>query len=494
MNEFIKEKLKKRGYFIKKELGKGGFGITYLAINTNSPNNLVVIKAIKDELLQHIQSDNINRQKLFQAIDSFKKEADTLFKIQHPNIVKIYQTFLEELKLPNGGSFNTQNSNVAPLELLFLVMEYIEGKNLKELVSSRDSFLPEAEALGYVKQIGEALTVVHNQRVLHRDIKPENIMVRTNNKEAVLIDFGIARDFIPEITQSQTAIFTEKYAPPEQFHRRDRRGHFTDIYSLAATLYYLLTKKDPISSRERDRKSRPDELIEPKKINPDISDGVNRAILWGMELESSKRPQKVEDWLVQFLPHYDLLLSECNMNYTQLRDLLAAKKWKEADEETLAVMLKATGREKKGRLSSKSIKKFPCTDLCTINQLWVKYSNQNFGFSVQKPIWQSVGHDYKKFGEDVGWKRLDLNKLTFNRSRINASGHFPAQFALQHLWLPPVTWGFLGWIILAFTIVLTWGWSLVFFMAFFGFYYVVEQARLNRLSSLFEKMEECEKF
>ncbi|MEI2580272.1 GUN4 domain-containing protein [Scytonema sp. PRP1] len=84
------------------------------------------------------------------------------------------------------------------------------------------------------------------------------------------------------------------------------------------------------------------------------------------------------------------LPSEKGVDYTRLRDLLAAGKWKEADEETFAVMLKASGRENDGWLDIESIKNFPCTDLRTIDQLWVKYSNGGFGFSVQKRIWESV--------------------------------------------------------------------------------------------------------
>ncbi|MDF5737829.1 MULTISPECIES: GUN4 domain-containing protein [unclassified Nostoc] len=97
------------------------------------------------------------------------------------------------------------------------------------------------------------------------------------------------------------------------------------------------------------------------------------------------------------------LLSEKGVDYTRLRDLLRDSEWKEADQETLAVMLKATGREKEGWLDIDSSKNFPCTDLRTIDQLWVKYSNGRFGFSVQKRIWESVGKDYEKFGDRVGW-------------------------------------------------------------------------------------------
>ena len=101
------------------------------------------------------------------------------------------------------------------------------------------------------------------------------------------------------------------------------------------------------------------------------------------------------------------LSSEKGVDYTRLRDLLKAQKWKQADKETLAVMLKAVGREQELWLDPESIKNFPSTDLRTIDQLWVKYSDGHFGFSVQKRIWESAGKDYDKFGDRVGWRTYE---------------------------------------------------------------------------------------
>jgi hypothetical protein len=115
----------------------------------------------------------------------------------------------------------------------------------------------------------------------------------------------------------------------------------------------------------------------------------------------------------------DDLSSERGVDYTKLRDLLASGQWREADKETVAVMLKAANREQKGYLDSESIAKFPCTDLRTIDQLWVKYSKGRFGFSVQKRIWESIGGKpseysdeiYCKFAVCVGWLKLENKSL-----------------------------------------------------------------------------------
>ncbi len=141
----------------------------------------------------------------------------------------------------------------------------------------------------------------------------------------------------------------------------------------------------------------------------------------------------------------DDLSSDCNVDYTQLRDLLTAQKWKAADKETFAVMLKATGREEEGWLNTQSIEKFPCTDLRTIDQLWVKYSKGKFGFSVQKRIWKSLGQKVEKFGNRVGWTKgygKGMNKewkeyfeVTFDTSA--PIGHLPVilNILLSSCWL-----------------------------------------------------------
>ncbi len=133
------------------------------------------------------------------------------------------------------------------------------------------------------------------------------------------------------------------------------------------------------------------------------------------------------------------LLSDVGANYAHLRDLLAAGKWKEADEETRRVMVGVAGRENQGWLNEDSISKFPCTDLRTVNQLWVEYSKGCFGFSVQKRIYQEVGRDWEKLGDRVGWRVgkdwLSISSLTYS---IDAPiGHLPG----AGIWVVSLVWG-----------------------------------------------------
>ncbi|MBE9008532.1 GUN4 domain-containing protein [Fortiea sp. LEGE XX443] len=122
-------------------------------------------------------------------------------------------------------------------------------------------------------------------------------------------------------------------------------------------------------------------------------------------LERQRKQEEAERLKRQQEQETDDLSSTKGVNYTHLRDLLKAGKWKEADEETRSVMLKAAGREKEDCFDTNSIEKFPCTDLRTIDQLWVKYSNERFGFSVQKKIWLEVGKNWNAFCSRVEWQR-----------------------------------------------------------------------------------------
>ncbi|MBW4446055.1 MAG: GUN4 domain-containing protein [Spirirestis rafaelensis WJT71-NPBG6] len=146
-----------------------------------------------------------------------------------------------------------------------------------------------------------------------------------------------------------------------------------------------------------------------------------------LQKQQEQEQQSIQTTTTKPTQENDNLSSEKGVDYTRLRDLLKAGKWKQADQETLAVMLKATGREQARWLDPESIENFPCTDLRTIDQLWVKYSDGRFGFSVQKRIWESVGKDYEKFGDRVGWQRggewLQYTDLTFET--YATVGHLP---------------------------------------------------------------------
>jgi WD40 repeat protein/tRNA A-37 threonylcarbamoyl transferase component Bud32 len=255
-------------YIIEAKLGEGGVGITYLA--RNSLNQSRVIKTLRQEVLNN-RGWKSRQEKLRQ---DFRHEAVRLAVCQHPHIVRIENIF-DEGNLP------------------CMVMEFIKGEDLGDRLK-RSGILKEAEALLYIRQIGDALMVMHSKGLLHRDIKPRNIMLRMGKQEAILIDFGIAREFIPDIIQRHTVYRTPGFAPPEQYQLEAPRGEYIDVYGLAATLYTLLTGIIPTSAEERIQNV---DLQPPKHFNPNISDRTNQAILQGMAMRSQYRPQSVQDWL-----------------------------------------------------------------------------------------------------------------------------------------------------------------------------------------------------
>ncbi|MEG4506443.1 serine/threonine-protein kinase [Microcoleus sp. F6_B4] len=411
-------------YIIEGKLGEGGFGITYLAQKAQNRQQ-VVIKTLKDELLSDPNFATFR--------DKFRDEALLLSLCRHPNIVQIDNYFPHD-------------------NLPCIAMEYVAREDLWKWVKRR-VFLSETEALNYIRQVGEAVIVVHEKGLLHRDIKPQNIMVR-DNQDAVLIDFGLARGFIPDRTQQMTFGLTHGFAPPEQYGEMGRFAEYTDVYALAATLYYMLTSTPPTAAFMR-ALNHP--LKPPFQINPNISDAVHRAILQGMEMDETKRPQSVEKWL-DMLPQATIgnwaqrggvsptvhspqpppqpvkLISTKGVDYRKLDRLLASGKWQEGDKETGKKLLQAAGRTEDSWLRVEDIDRFPCEDLRTIDQLWVKYSNGRFGFSVQKRIYKSLGgsreYDHKiweAFGDRVGW-RVNNKWLYYKDLKFNTKaqiGHLP---------------------------------------------------------------------
>ena len=404
------QKLQHGKYTIEKELGQGGFGITYLV--KDKQGNQLVVKTLNDYLRRQLDFAKFEQD--------FLNEALRLAKFRHPHIVRVDEVIQE------GDRW-------------CMVMEYIDGEDLAHRVWQQ-GVLSESEALRYMQQLGEALTMIHNHGLLHRDLKPLNIMVRKNLLDAVLIDFGIAREFSPNLTQTHTQSLSDGFAPIEQYDWRAKRGAYTDVYALAATLYALLTGAMPIPSPVRAFGTR---LEPPQQLNSKISDRVNQAILQGMAMKPEKRPQSVLEWLAM-LGNNQVLPGLSPADYDKLRGLLAAGKWQQADRETAALMLKASGR--KGWLRVTDIEKFPSQELQMLDKLWREYSCDRFGISVQKRIWQGLvdskktdWQNWSSFGDRVGW-RLKGNWLSHSRLKFTLeapAGELPAlvvcdSIALRH--------------------------------------------------------------
>jgi serine/threonine-protein kinase len=292
--------LQNNKYIIDKQLGEGGFGITYKAWNTNM-RKFVVIKTPNEKLKTEPDYHNY--------VTSFIQEGRILSKLStnpNPHIVWVNDSFIEK-----GHPY--------------LVMDYIEGKNLYNLVkekteinsiktrsqkkkekdeqkeSSKQEVIAESDALRYIRQIIDALSITHSFGIIHRDISPDNIMLQTkeNHDSAVLIDFGIASESGTNILNSKS-FFKEYFAPYEQAwsyqgNQKSIPQPTIDIYALSATLYYILTGEFPATAY--DCKHRLAKLIPARQLVPSISEGVNQAILKGMAINPQERPQSMKEWL-----------------------------------------------------------------------------------------------------------------------------------------------------------------------------------------------------
>ncbi|AUT03570.1 serine/threonine protein kinase [Nostoc sp. CENA543] len=231
----------------------------------------------------------------------------------------------------------------------------------------------------------------------------------------------------------------------------DQDEAFTDVARGIRAVVEELKQKRQRKREETERQRQETEALrrqreqeEAEKLKREQQAEIRR-----QEAERLKREQEEAEKLRQ-----NELASEKGVDYTKLRDLLAAKKWKEADYETYLVMLQVVGRKDGDWIRSEELLNFPCTDLRTIDRLWVKYSNGHFGFSVQKEIYLSVGgkpdgqyykEAWEKFGDRVGWRVkgnwIDYSQVTFDT--FFSRGHLPLLARGGLVGLGGVKWGVL---------------------------------------------------
>ena len=259
--------LDKGKYTVERELGRGRFAITYLTRRSNGER--WVIKILNPDVLAALTQEDRDRLETM-----FWQEAEKLARCGGTHIVKTKTPFKE------GAT-------------TCLPMEYVDGNSLAD---RGQRILSEAKALEYIQQTGEALTIVHSQGLVHRDVRPANIFlrIREGKTEAVLADFGLALDCDSELSRTRKTELMNGFSPIELYGRGQKVGPYTDVYSLAATLYELLTGAVPVSAGDRKNGQK---LESPQVKNPEISGKTAKAVLAGMELEAAKRPQSMEDWL-----------------------------------------------------------------------------------------------------------------------------------------------------------------------------------------------------
>ena len=265
-------------YTIEKVIGEGGFGITYIAIQSGLDRAVCIKefflagKCVRNTQAKTIHLQGVKEETFEKYRQAFVKEAKMLASLKHPSIVEVIDIFDEN---------NTS----------YMVMPFIEGQSLQSVVDKQGT-LSYPEAVNYLAQITNAVGYIHEKNILHRDIKPDNVMITADYK-AILIDFGSAREFEHDKTQSHTSMLTHGYAPVEQYTTSSRKGAYTDIYAIGATFYFVLTGKAPLEAAARMNEQMP----EPKELNPEVPDEANRTILKAMQIKAENRHQSVEEFM-----------------------------------------------------------------------------------------------------------------------------------------------------------------------------------------------------
>jgi len=259
-------------YKIIERIGQGGMGNIYLAEDLRLSGRLCALK--------EVEYDRKTPQNLLnEARDQFLKEATVLARLDHPNLPKVSDFF----------SIGQKD---------FLIMDYIPGKDLRTIMQEsrqRKQFLIEKDVLNWAYQIMDALIFLHKQTppLVHRDIKPSNLKI-TPDGLIKLVDFGLVKALAPEevtVTVIQGR-GTAMYTPLEQYGNDSRHTDIrSDIYSLGATLYHLLTNQSPADARQQFLN--PNSLIPPRKINPSMGIQTEKAVLWAMSLHPDERPASV---------------------------------------------------------------------------------------------------------------------------------------------------------------------------------------------------------
>jgi eukaryotic-like serine/threonine-protein kinase len=257
-------------YKITNIVGKGGMGSVYRAEDLRLPGRLCALKVVEPD-------PNFSPELQSQAQSQFFQEASILAQLDHPNLPKVSDYFTE-----NGRDY--------------LVMDFVPGKDLRELLIENDGPIAESLVMKWAEQIVDALDYLHRQDppILHRDIKPANIKL-TPDGRIKLVDFGLVKLMIPDDSRTITVVQgrgTALYTPLEQYGGDG--GHTdvrTDVYALGATFYHLLTNTPPSDAKARFLN--PHILVPPQRSNPAISHYVSEAIMWAMEMHPDQRPSTV---------------------------------------------------------------------------------------------------------------------------------------------------------------------------------------------------------
>lgn len=322
-------------YRIIEKLGQGGFGITYLAENTLLEGKVAIKEFFFKEYCERDDSTSRvtiptsgNREIVERFKQKFIKEARTIFSLNHPNIVRILDVFEE-----NGTAY--------------YVMEYIEGESLSDMVKRRGA-IPEAEALGYVKDAASALEYIHGKNINHLDIKPGNLVLRKEDGKVLVIDFGVAKQYDAVTSEGTTTTpvgISHGYSPAEQYRKNGVQAFSpqSDVYALAATLFKLLTGNTPPEAMEIQDEGLPVAELQEKQISRPVISAIAMAMKGRHE-----RTQSVAEFISNLSGDDTVVIPD---------PAEAERKRKEAEEKAAKEKVEAERKQKEAKAKAEKEKK-----------------------------------------------------------------------------------------------------------------------------------------
>ena len=268
---------------IESVLGKGGFGITYAAMDLQLGKRVAIKELLPDSIATRIdgstvvpQSQSLQENWMW-ARDRFLEEARLLAGFSHPAIVGVHR-----LIEANGT--------------IYMVMDFVDGESYEARLRRHGCEKDEEALLLVINPLLEGLSEIHSSGILHRDIKPDNILINRHG-QPILIDFGSARQAVGA-TMTMTSIVTHGYSPIEQYQTKGRMGPWTDIYALGAVMCRAITGEKPPVAADR---LMDDEFIWMSNRGlGGFSDGVCNWVDWALRIRPEERPKSIPTWTQSF--------------------------------------------------------------------------------------------------------------------------------------------------------------------------------------------------